>query len=202
MIATPSTASVSIMCPTLQDWDQTPDALPPRGGGSAECPKKNKRRTKTHRTHQSIWINESSGEPWVYLFDHQERQVKSTWPPRCRVSTAHKFMFTSRPLKSVRRKKAGTFPKKERFWCALSGIPRGTGTSAEYPHVIREARYKYICIYIHTYIYICVYTYIYIYIGICVYLYIYIYIYIYIYNSLQAQAYLVLDRREEVRQAP
>ena len=30
------------------------EALPPRGGGSAECPKKGKRRTKTHRTHKSI----------------------------------------------------------------------------------------------------------------------------------------------------
>jgi len=33
-----------------------------RGGGSAECPKQDKTRTTTHRTHKSIWINESSTE--------------------------------------------------------------------------------------------------------------------------------------------
>ena len=50
-----------------QDWGLILEALPPRGGRSAECPKKDKRRAKTHRTHKSIWINESSGEPQVYL---------------------------------------------------------------------------------------------------------------------------------------
>jgi len=35
-----------------QDWGLTLEALPPRGRGSAECPKKDKRRTKTHRTQQ------------------------------------------------------------------------------------------------------------------------------------------------------
>ena len=43
---------------------------------------------------------------------------------RCRVSAAHKFMFTSRPPMSVRGKEAGTFPKKERFWRDVAGPTR------------------------------------------------------------------------------
>ena len=54
-----------------QDWGLTLEALPLRGGGNAECPKKDKRRVRrgsreqkhAEHTNQSIWVNESSVNP-------------------------------------------------------------------------------------------------------------------------------------------
>ena len=56
-----------------QDWGLTLETLPPRGGGSAECPKKDKRRVrrgsreqKTHNTQINL-NNWKIGEPQVYF---------------------------------------------------------------------------------------------------------------------------------------
>jgi len=77
----------------LIDWGLTLEALPPRGGGSAECPKKDKRRVRrgsreqnhTEHTNQSEWTKArwilslpqtSRANPVQCYSTHQEKWCK------------------------------------------------------------------------------------------------------------------------------